>query len=151
MQQLVDYNNSLKDQLSYAKSNEMQEQSEMGEFISEEVDRFSDLVFSPSTEEIHMKSVHCIDTIHQSNIICVIPWERNNHILFSTDVLKQIVCCQWFEDEKARILCKESVSAPCCALTTLYNGSLLLAGCMDGMVYVYSIEQKNYCVTSLKV
>lgn len=151
MQQLVDYNNSLKEELSYMKDNQVEVSNEMGEFVSEDVDRFTDLVFSPSTESKSLKLVHSIDNIHHSNIISVVPWDRNNHFLFSTDVLKEIVCSEWYEGEKATIICKESVTAPCCALTTLYNGSLLLAGCMDGMVFVYAIEQDTYRVTSLRV
>ena len=151
MQQLVDYNDSLKEQLLNVSDEAFHKQSEIGEFVSEDVNRFTDLVFSPSSEEKCIKPVYTIDTVHSSNVICVVPWDQNEHFVFSSDVLKRIVCTQWYEDEKAIPLCEVSVSAPCCTLTTLYNGSLLLAGCMDGMVYIYAVEHENHKCTYLKV
>ena len=151
MQQLVDYNQSLKDQLMNLDEYSMNKTNDHGEFVAENVDRFTNLVFSPSSERKDMKLFKCIDNIHQSNIICVIPWDGNDFILFSTDAQKNLICSQWFEEDKAKVLCKISLSAPCCALTTLYHGSILLAGRMDGKLYVFSVEQQNHVITNLKV
>ena len=151
MQQLIDYNDSLKEQLMNSTDFSNNRDNELGEFVSEDVDRFTNLVFSPSTKEIDLKSIYCIDNIHSSNIISVVPWEKNDHVVFSSDVTKRIVCSQLYKDEKAEKLYEVTVSAPCCCLTTLYNGNLLIAGCMDGMVYTYSIEAESGSVKSLKV
>ena len=72
MQQLVDYNQSLKDQLMNLDEYSMNKTNDHGEFVAENVDRFTNLVFSPSSERKDMKLFKCIDNIHQSNIICVI-------------------------------------------------------------------------------
>ena len=108
-------------------------------------------MYFPANEALSLKEKCCIPTVHNSNVLCVIPWERNDHILFSTDVTKTLYCVEWDEETSASVIAKAELSAPCCSLALLQGGSILVAGCMDGMAYSFRVEQSDYRVTALTV
>ena len=124
----------------------MKENEEASEEMSEEIEVFKQYVYSPIvTAPVYTEKV-VLDSIHQANVLCVVFWEKNDSFLFSSDVQSCIVCVN---SEDQTVVSKVKVSAPCCSLTVVNQGTLLLAGCMDGFLHVFSIDSSNYCVTSL--
>lgn len=132
-------------------SEETHEEQEGTEVASEALEHFKSAVYFPANESLSLREKCCIPTIHSSNVLCVIPWEKNDHILFSTDVTKTLYCVEWDEETSAVILAQVGLSAPCCSLALLQGGSVLVAGCMDGMAYCFRVEQSNYHVSALTV
>ncbi|CBK19623.2 uncharacterized protein [Blastocystis hominis] len=133
LQQLKEYNDSLKEQLRAAHDGFMTEQDEPNEITTEEAETFKNLVFSPEVEKKH-------------NILCVVPWERNSNYIFSTDVTKRLVCISLDDNS---IVSEVPTSAPCCSLVLVRGSKYLLAGCMDGMVHIFQIDSENYIIKKL--
>ena len=124
----------------------MKENEEASEEMSEEIEIFKQYVYSPTvTPPVYTEKV-VLDSIHQANVLCVVFWDKNDMFLFSADVQNRLVC---INSEDQTVVCEMKVSAPCCSLTTVNHGTLLLAGCMDGLLHVFSIDSTNYCITSL--
>ncbi len=151
MKQLKDYNDSLKEQLRTMGDEIACEKEEEGEGASESLERFKSCVYTPSAQGPSLQEKCCIASVHKSNVLSVIPWEKNDHVLFSTDVTKTLYCIEWDEEMEASVVSKVSLSAPCCSLSLLHKGSVLVAGCMDGVAYTFKVESANYRVTGLTV
>ena len=112
----------------------------------EEVERFKSVVYSPLVDPPKYVEKHCFSSVHSSNILCVTFWNDNDLFLFSSDVTNRLVCINTCDGS---VVCESKLSAPCCSLAVVKDGSLLLAGCMDGLLHVFSIETANYVITAL--
>ena len=126
----------------------MTEKDEPNETTTEEAETFKNLVFSPEVEKRQYSCTQTVSTVHSSNILCVVPWERNSNYIFSTDVTKRLVCISLDDNS---IVSEVPTSAPCCSLVLVRGSKYLLAGCMDGMVHIFQIDSENYIIKKLTV
>lgn len=122
-------------------------EDDASEEVTEEMETFKNLVYSPSVEAPLYKEEAVLSAIHSVNVLAIAYWNPNDLFIFSTDVSNRLVCTN--TDDKS-IVCEVKVSAPCCALAVIQQGKYLLAGCMDGLLHVFAIKGSKYLVTSLE-
>lgn len=143
---MKEYNDSLKEQLRSVGDGFMKENEEASEGMSEEIEIFKQYVYSPTVIAPVYTEKEVLDSIHHANILCVVFWDKNDMFLFSSDVDNRLVC---INRKDKSVVCETKVSAPCCSLTIVNNGTLLLAGCMDGLLHIFCINTMGYVITSL--